>query len=302
MECPCYVKYNRIFILQSFLIFICCISINFEANAADSDFRVFDSIKLVNKPSLAEYGFHPIALFGFSSLWGKTDDKTQLPDKTNLLNLVQGAIQQNCNVICLDIEHWPTIGLPEQIADTIAKMTTIVLWIKSAYPKVLVGYYGIVPKRDYWRAIKGAENDKYKAWQKENDQLKQIADVVDILFPSVYTFYDDIEGWVKYAKAQISEARRYGKPVCAFIWPYYHGSNKILGGKQLSRGYWERELKTLREVTDGIVIWTSRNVAINNPNNWDEEAGWWNATKDFMFTIKVTDKPMTPLGLKVKPQ
>lgn len=278
--------------LLGILILLASVSIAYGENFSESEFKVFDSIQLLNKPDLTKYGLYPIALFDFSNLWKKTDDKNQLPNKTNLLNLVQGAIQKGRSVICLDIEHWPLTGSSEQVADTVTKMSTIIKWIKSTYPEVQVGFYGTLPIRNYWRAIKGPDSDEYKSWQKENDQLKPLADVVDIVFPSVYTFYKDREGWGKYAIAQINEARRYGKPVFAFVWPYYHRSNWLYGTKPLDGEYWWLELETLRQIADGIVIWTSANAAVNNPNGWANDTTWWNVTRDFMQAIK------EPNGLK----
>ena len=57
----------------------------------------------------------------------------------------------------------------------------------------------------------------------ENDQLRPLAGAVDILFPSLYTFYTDQGGWVRYAYAQIAEARRNanGKPVYVFYGQQY---------------------------------------------------------------------------------
>jgi hypothetical protein len=61
-----------------------------------------------------------------------------------------------------------------------------------------------------------------------------------MFFSILYTFYADRQGWVAYAIAQISEARRKakGKPVYAFIWPQYHESNQLLGGQFLDADYW----------------------------------------------------------------
>ncbi len=72
-------------------------------------------------------------------------------------------------------------------------------------PQLRVGLYVAPPKRDYWRAIKGEGSEKYRAWQRENDQLKTLADKVDMLFPNAYTFCDDRDNWVKYVTAQIAD-------------------------------------------------------------------------------------------------
>ena len=39
-----------------------------------------------------------------------------------------------------------------------------------------------MPIRDYWRAIKGEGSEEYMEWQAENDKLKLLANVVDVIF------------------------------------------------------------------------------------------------------------------------
>jgi len=73
-----------------------------------------------------------------------------------------------------------------------------------------VGFYSDLPVRDYWRAIGNRDGAKYKSWQQENDTLSDLAEHVDVVFPSLYTFYEDTAGWVRYAQANLAEARRTG--------------------------------------------------------------------------------------------
>ena len=121
----------------------------------------------------------------------------------------------------------------------------------------------------------------YSTWQAENDRLAPLAKDVDAFFPSLYTFYADRNGWVRYATAQINEARRYGggKPVFVFLAPQYHESNKILGGRFIEPKYWKLQLETASQQADGIVIWGGWK---NGPAEWDEAAPWWKATKEFL--------------------
>lgn len=153
---------------------------------------------------------------------------------------------------------------------------------KKYTPNVKIGYYGFPPIRDYWRAIKGDQRGGYQVWMAENMKLKPIADQVDILFPSVYTFYADQNGWRKYAIAQIHEAYRVGggKPVIVFLWPRFHNSNKLLKGTFLSADYWRLQLETARQYADGLVIWDG------SKEKWREDFPWWGVTKDFMQTIR----------------
>jgi hypothetical protein len=178
---------------------------------------VFDSIQLIGKPDLAHYGLTHIAVLGHGNLWSEGEDDRILPLQSKVLSSVRTAIDAGNTIICLDIEHWETVGTPEAVNATITKLATIAGWAKAAYPEVRLGYYGLLPRRDYWRAIKSTSSVEYREWQSENDMLAPLIDSVDVLFPSVYQFYADVPNWIVYAKAQVSEARRYGaKPVYAF--------------------------------------------------------------------------------------
>jgi hypothetical protein len=141
-----------------------------------------------------------------------------------------------------------------------------------------LGLYGILPIRDYWRAI---DPVKKLLWQAENDKLESLVDFVDVLYPCCYTFYDDRAGWVKYATANIQEARRLskGKPVIVFLWPQYHNSNATLIGQLIPSDYWRLQLETAKQYADGVVIWGGFQV------QWDELAPWWIETKDFISKL-----------------
>ena len=185
------------------------------------------------------------------------------------------------DIAVIDIEHWPTRGKSGPVAEGLAKYRAVLGWFHGEVPTLRVGYYGVPPIRDYWRAIKGPSSAEYAAWQAENDRLAPLAKDVDALFPSLYTFYSDRNGWVKYAIAQIKEARRYGtgKPVYAFLMPTYHNSNKILGGRFIEPEYWKLQLETILRHADGIVIWGGPKT------EWDEDAPWWRVTKQFLRDI-----------------
>jgi hypothetical protein len=159
-----------------------------------------------------------------------------------------------------------------------------------------IGYYGVPPIRDYWRALDPPNSQPYRAWQSANDQLQPLANAVDALFPSLYTFYDDQDGWTQYAIANLSEARRLarGKPVYAFIWPQFHNSNPVLGLKLIPGEFWALQLQTIAQHADGVVIWGGWQVL------WDENAEWWQATRQFLRTRPATcSTPNAPANVHV---
>ncbi|MCY2954341.1 MAG: hypothetical protein NTU53_20615 [Planctomycetota bacterium] len=131
---------------------------------------------------------------------------------------------------------------------------------------------------------------QYQAWQQANDFLKPLADKVDVLFPSLYTFYDQthVNDWVRYAKGNIEEAHRYGKPAYPFLFMEYDPGTTLIG-QQIPEDYWRVQLQTLRTYAEGLVIWGGAHYSlVGDPAvsqgvivPWDENAPWWIATKQF---------------------
>jgi len=271
-----------------------------QSSPAPKPFVVFDGTAYSNKPDMSLHGIQPITLAGAGSFgpdWYKQANR--LPD-LQAVQAVARAAQQKGHPVVLDIEHWPLEGSAAAVRDNQTKYMTVLEWFRTEAPGLSVGYYGAPPLRDYWRAIKDTSSQERQSWMAENDQLHSLAAAVNVLYPSLYTFYPDQAGWKKYAIAQIEEARRYGggKPVYVFLWPQYHDSNRILGGRYLPADYWLLELRTAKEYADGVVIWGGWG-SDNRPVRWDENAAWWKVTKEF---LKSGDQspPIAPIGLTVR--
>ena len=249
---------------------------------AASQFVVFDATWHKGKPDLSQYGLRPIMLIG-GQLWDNGPQKDYLPNKNRIPALAEQAMAAG-GIAVLDIEHWAMKGEYAVVSESLSKYSTVLEWFHKTLPGLQVGYYGVPPIRDYWRAIKGPTTKEYLAWQADNDALRPLAHDLDILFPSLYTFYPDREGWVAYAIAQIREARRYGqgKPVYVFLWPAYHDSNRLLANKSIEPEFWKLQLETAHAHADGIVIWGG------GGSPWNEQAPWWKITKEFMGTIAVS--------------
>lgn len=242
-------------------------------------FLIFDATSYFKKPDLAEYGLKPVTVVFWGMIASVGQDMASLP-KRHLVHNVAEQARSSTGIGVLDIEHWPLAGDSATVGESIAKYRTLLEWFKNDAPSARFGYYGVAPLRDYWASLQAIDSARYKAWQKQNDSVASIARSADILFPSLYTFYGDRDSWVRYAVAQIREARRYGagKPVYVFLWPQYHPADKTLAGTYLSPEYWRLELETARKYADGIVIWGGYK------ETWDETAPWWVATKQFLKT------------------
>lgn len=272
-----------------------------QVPASPKPFLVFDATLYSNKPDLSTYGLRPITIAyagGFGPDWYKYPD--QLPE-LEVVQAVARSAQKKGHQVVLDIEHWPLEGTPSSVQDSLSKYLRVVTWFREAAPSLSLGYYGAPPLGDYWRAMKDTTSPERQSWMAANDQLPALVDAVDILYPSLYTFYPDQAGWKKYAIAQIAEARRHGngKPVYVFLWAQYHDSNKNLKGQYLPADFWLLELNTAKQYADGIVIWGGWDFITNRPSNWDENAAWWKVTKGFMKPSDLKP-PAAPTSLRIR--
>ncbi|MEQ9454464.1 MAG: hypothetical protein RLN76_07715 [Phycisphaeraceae bacterium] len=237
-------------------------------------FPVYDATLYQNKPDLESlFGMPRLRTHG--RLWSKGEDQDE-PIRARVIasmaNIPRGEI------MFLDIEHWPMRGEPEVVAETVRKFNLVTQWVREARPDLTIGYYSFPPVRDYWRSIKPVDSPQYLRWQADNRAVAPIADRVDIIYPSLYTFYEDREGWVTYAEANLREARQYGKPVYAFLWPQYHVSNQKVKLQLIEPAFWRIQLETCLEHADGIVIWGGWMDSEGQRLSWDPTAPWWRET------------------------
>ena len=241
------------------------------------DFPVFDTMLHEDKPETAALGLLPMKIVYAGSMWPQNDPR-ESPNEIALRSLAGTLINLNAPII-IDIEHWPVRNEPDSvILRNMAKYERVVDILREERPELSFGFYSLLPIRDYWSPVSGDEV-RIREWHDANAVLTELAEHVDAVFPSLYTFYEDRKGWETYARANIGEARRFGKPVYPFLWFEYHDSNQQLKGTALAADYWRAELDLCRELSDGIVIWGGWQRV------WDEKAAWWLETKKFLRTL-----------------
>lgn len=257
-------------------------------DSARKPFVVFDATLYKDKPNLWTYHMRPLPIVYEWRFWPGAASSQPIPAE-DVVRKLAGEHRAVAQPLVIDIERWPLKGDTADVQSTVNRFSSVLSWVKSEIPSVRIGLYGTVPLPDYWRAIRDPRSAEYRSWQRDNDRLEAIVSQVDALFPSIYTFYPDRQGWVIYAVAQISEARRkaHGKPVYAFLWPQYHESNLLLSHRPIDPDYWELQLKTVYEHADGLVIWGG--WGDKGPEPWDETAPWWQVTKRFLLSHPAGD-------------
>lgn len=261
--------------------YLACINGAAAAEAQPHCFRVFDALGYSHKSDLSKAGLWPTFVVDGLKWWAAGERRDEMTKAENLEKWVR-ARRGEQRLLVLDIEEWPVQGKADVVDGSVARLIAVVQRVREAGYAGPIGYYGLAPIRDYWRAARPADHAEHKAWVAENDKMQSLADAVDALFPSLYTFYDDIDGWERTSLENLREARRLarGKPVYPFLWPQYHEANKQLAGQYLPAATWRRQLEFIRRHADGAVLWGG--WAGNGPARWDEQAPWWQTTREFM--------------------
>jgi hypothetical protein len=236
-----------------------------------SGFSVFSATSFTNQPDLTPYGLKRITVV-HPDLTADVNNETSLAERGRLSTLAQLA-NESTGLLVIDIEEWPLVGNPATVAETVSKYRTVLQLFKTPAPALKVGLYSVLPIRDYWNSLQQKDSRNYIAWQKENDRLASIAQLADVLFPSIYTFYEDRIGWQKYAIAQTQEARRYagGKPVYVFLWPHIMCPTKISPTSfyRAITGAWNSTLPG-----NMLMVSSSGAVRIGRPGMRRPHGGW----------------------------
>jgi hypothetical protein len=179
--------------------------------------------------------------------------------------------------------------------------------IRSTNPNAKVGLYSMVPLGDFWvpnmyayanrlaptnswwaAELPQATSD-YKAWMAASAYLTPLAQKVDYIFPSLYTYYDPYsngtdQDWQTFADQQIQAARMYGKPVYPFLWPEYHPSGSYSDYRYLPTDYWTNEIQYVQSHADGVVVWGWSGY---QHESWNDQAPWWQAVLNLANSLTI---------------
>jgi len=204
------------------------------------------------------------------------------------------------NIVGLDYEYFLFVD-PRADGAAIAHVDTlckIARWFKTQQPSLKTSFDGgLLPigepsgkESDYWAGSRSAYVDSLASWRAADDQIKFLVDSVDYLLPSIYPWYADTTEFCGYARAIIAEAKRIakGKPVYPVISPQAFSTGDLTLGVPVSYDYFARMLKVVKDAgADGVIIWGSTLMAPNN-YQWDDNAGWWTALKEFTASLGIS--------------
>jgi hypothetical protein len=264
-------------------------------------FAVFDALSLAGKPDLRRFGIRRLQLVYEREVWGGHVERSE-PATSDLRRLAR-SLSGDVPVV-LDVERWPVQVAGAIDASTVEanidRLIRIVETIRAEAPALQIGFYGLLPIREY-RIQYGAAIDpsRYAAadshWREGNARLERLASHVDFVCPSLYTAHDlpgtgtYREYWKPVAVSAIREARRYGKPVYPFLWPQFTDVDED-GRKVASRtdrranhayiptGFWRQQLQLMLTAADGAIVWSSDNAQLEG---WNGSRAWWKVLHEF---------------------
>jgi hypothetical protein len=154
----------------------------------------------------------------------------------------------------------------EAVKQTVVGWSNQIRYMREARPDMLFSMYG-VPQREYWSAAHGRA-DELAAWRAANDVWQPFIDMLNVITPSLYTFYDfahvnNAGNNRRYIAANIAESRRVakGKPVLPFVWADYHDSHQTLKGTPIDLEQWRAEVRLILSQADGVILWNYRPTA-----------------------------------------
>ncbi len=251
------------------------------ARPVDRPFRMFSLLHYADMPDFGRHGIERAHIID-RGIWPEGRPREEAPDPA-LVRQVLAALPDDGAPVVLDFELLYRVGNAGEIAASRARLGHILSLFRQASPRRPIGFYHLIPMADYWRAYEGPQAAGSRAWQRTNDQFAAIERGVDMLFPSLYTFYEDRAGWVAYATAQICEARRLSdKPVYVFLWPEYHDGANPQRGALVPGSYWRLQLETALRLADGVVLWGGYDLRANRSRRWNPDSEWWLETMRFM--------------------
>lgn len=267
-------------------LWVACLCMTTAAQADQGKcIRVFDGTAYVRKPDLSSRGIEKANIIEPDRYWPKGPDDDDLPDPRATQEWLR-RIRAKQGLLILDVERWWLGGSNDaDVREALRRYITIFDWLRAAGYYDPMGYYGAMPNYNPEGFTHPEGSPQRALWRKENDRIQRLADRVDILFPSLYTYDGDTASWEKRAIATLQEAKRmaHGKPVYPFIWPQYEGVKNPLGLHYMPRDQWARELEVISQNADGMVIWGGIQLHAQDPApDWDESAPWWQATLEFL--------------------
>jgi hypothetical protein len=281
--------------LRSFLGLLSASLLLAAPGAQGQGFLVFQNWYIQGAPNAAYFegfGIHCAGMIYQNTLGSPAIESKTRTAANNAVN------QYYNNIVMLDYEYQlfpdPRIVGDDSSHHIYERMCQVGRWFKSQQPTIKMGFFDYIclgptgTVKSFWAGDRDTTGHT-AAWHAADDKIAFFADSVDYLAPGIYPWYQDTTEFCAYARAVVAETKRiaHGKPVYPIISPQAFSVGNLTLGVPVGHDYFARMLKVVKDAgADGVIIWAS---TLEGPNNyqWDANAGWWAALKEFMASLDV---------------
>lgn len=253
-------------------------------------FRYFDELLYMEKPDLIAQGLTPIHVAYTWQIWGERKFDGVIENQVPYDSIATYPKRLNFDksypeTVVVNIEHWATDRVPKEraIENVERYRQAFVAFRQALKPGTRLTYYnfGALPGYFYWVEARSYREYDYARWRKQNDVLQPVLECFDFFCPSLYLRKTmSLEQWKRRATDFIAEHRRLAgddRMVVPFIWPHYAALRPF---ETIPGDVWGEMLALIRDQADSVVLW--RGVGGPRAATWDEDAEWWQVTKDFL--------------------
>jgi hypothetical protein len=188
-----------------------------------------------------------------ANIWAPGDDTDELPTKAFFQ-----ANACNADRICLDIENWDD-------ATNLERFPILVEWAKEARPGISVGFYGVMPTRQWYAPLDyyGTPTNStyaatYAAWVAEMDPWVASGIGIGCTYPSLYTMAGPLTTVAPskhYMRFNVRQSRRMGQRVCGMAWPLYH--DDLAPGVPFPTyvEFFQDQVRYAASICDDVALW-----------------------------------------------
>ena len=249
--------------------------------------KFYDVADMLNKPSPEELGLLPMVSED-RAWWPPGENRT----KPNLDLARKHAATLDPSVhLTLDWEdrYDPATSLLRglrfdirtatcrQVAEDVADYSALIQAYRDGGFTGPIGVYGLFPIREVdWNIL--TRDPSYQAeqrsWKFANGVFQELVAKVDFIAPALYAIGPNVAQHVLWTGAVIDEAKRYGKPVIAYISPESHWSATGGFARQLiSQPQWQSTLELIYKKRIDAAIWLGGDN--NFKHDFAELPMWW---------------------------
>jgi hypothetical protein len=251
---------------------LACAGVASAEEAPTSRFAIYQRLAYRHQPDLARQGLAAIA--GSDALVRPGEAPTEAMD-ARLHELLQ-PLRNSSALYVLEVEPWPLGRAARTTIDaSIARYQQLAQAVHRVAPALRIGYRGLLPA-PLPPSVDPERVANPNGVRADEKRLAPIAQAIDALFPTLYTYADDERRWESAARILLREARRYGRPVYAYLSPELLDDGGRPSGHAVAGPRWRAQLELVRQLADGVVLTGGAG------REWDDAAAWWVQTQGFI--------------------